>query len=437
MKPARLAVAVAWTCVLAFSLRAQHQPGAVLWIYDATNTITSSPAIGPDGTIYVANSTGLFAVTNNSGTASNKWIFPGSGYNASTTVSLDGTIYWAAGDGDMHAISAGGSLKWSLTGGGDAAIGYDGNIYFGGYGELRAVSPGGSVQWSTPGDFSSPVIGLDGTIYVGGSTGTPPDMRLFAFSSDGSLKWAAPIDSYSSDSVAVGASGIYWLGDSLDSFSFAGQQLWSIPALGHRSPALGLDGTIYYGSGYYWMLNAVTSAGNPLWGQIPNYPRTDRTTTPAIDAAKMIHYCASNGLFTVSAQGDIQWGVTVDFIPGGMDTSAAIGPDGTIYAALGSKLYAIYATNRLADAPWPMFRQNARHTGKLEFPVLRQSEARVDGNFEFKIYADVGSAQNLEVSTDLLSWFTLTNVLVTNVPMDFVDLSATNFRTRFYRTVGQ
>jgi len=84
-----------------------------------------------------------------------------------------------------------------------------------------------------------------------------------------------------------------------------------------------------------------------------------------------------------------------------------------------------------------MYRQNCRHTGKVEKPSLQQPKKRSDASFQFQLYAQVGQTQLIQTSTDLAAWISLTNVAVTNVPMDVVDLSASNFPSRFYRTVSQ
>ena len=48
-------------------------------------------------------------------------------------------------------------------------------------------------------------------------------------------------------------------------------------------------------------------------------------------------------------------------------SSPAIGSDGTVYVgSLDKKLYAIKTDSKgPAKSPWPMFRQNARHTGRV------------------------------------------------------------------------
>src|SRR5260370_30723246 len=89
-----------------------------------------------------------------------------------------------------------------------------------------------------------------------------------------------------------------------------------------------------------------------------------------------------------------------------------------------------------ARSPWPMYRQTVRHAGKVEKPLLNQPQRRSDANFQFQLYAQVGETQMIQTSTDLAGWISLTNVAVTNVPTDVVDLSASNFPSRFYRTVS-
>ena len=84
-----------------------------------------------------------------------------------------------------------------------------------------------------------------------------------------------------------------------------------------------------------------------------------------------------------------------------------------------------------------MYRQNARHTGKIEKPFINLPKKRADANFEFQLYAQIDQTQTVQTSTDLVTWSSLTNVAVTNVPMDVVDLCASNFPSRFYRTLSQ
>jgi hypothetical protein len=115
-------------------------------------------------------------------------------------------------------------------------------------------------------------------------------------------------------------------------------------------------------------------------------------------------------------------------------TSPIIGPDGTIYVALGTKLFAIASgTNGPANSHWPMYQQNARHTGKVEKSSLQQPRRRSDANFEFQLYSQVGQSYTIESSTNLNTWTSLTSFVATTFPTDVVDLTASNAALRFYR----
>ena len=62
--------------------------------------------------------------------------------------------------------------------------------------------------------------------------------------------------------------------------------------------------------------------------------------------------------------GTVLW----EFKTGGLvDSSPAIGSDGTVYVgSRNKKLYAIKTASKgLAKSPWPMRGQNARHTGRV------------------------------------------------------------------------
>src|SRR5258706_16422450 len=50
-----------------------QEPGTLLWSFDLGNSIAYSPALAPDGTVYVGTSYGIHAITNSGTTASNKW----------------------------------------------------------------------------------------------------------------------------------------------------------------------------------------------------------------------------------------------------------------------------------------------------------------------------------------------------------------------------
>src|SRR5690606_35151209 len=99
----------------------------------------SSPAIGPDGTVYVSSESSLYALNGIDGTL--KWQYQANRFDitSSPTIGADGTIYV------------------------NAEYQYQGYLY--------ALYPNsGILKWTLPlvfGLTESPAIGSDGIIYVG------------------------------------------------------------------------------------------------------------------------------------------------------------------------------------------------------------------------------------------------------------------------------
>ncbi len=422
--------------VLGFTatLIAQPQPGAVLWKYAAGDFISSSPALAPDGTVYVGVGLSLCAITNSGSTASNKWAIP-MRLEKPAAIGTDGTIYCA--NGDLYAINADGTPKWTFPGGGGGpcspAIGSDNTIYFCSGAQIYAVSPAGTQKWTFPlvdssRNSPSPVIGADGTIYVDS-----------ALTPQGSQKWVTGLPASGIDSPAIGGGGaIYYTASSLWAFGADGTRLWSTGNYVFNStPVVAKDGTIYAQS--YHVLYAVTPAGKFAWHVLGTTSARVGYTTPAIDAGGRIYFCVSNSVWALNPQGETLWTVTQPGDPGpGSDfatTSPIIGPDGTLYAALGPTLYAIATgTNGPAVSPWPMSRQNARNTGKVEKPSLKPPKKRADANFDLQLFPNqLGLTYVVENSSNLVDWTALTNFVATNSPVEVPDLTATNAPTRFYR----
>ncbi len=229
------------------------------WSYAGLDPIImSSPVVGADGTIYVGTlGKDLMAL---SPYGDILWSFHGGGNFRLSTPALaaDGTIYIGGSDGVLHAINPDGSRKWTYEI--QAAIktspniGPSGVVYFGADdGNLYAVNPDSTLGWSyATGDTirSSPAIGPDGTIFFGSM-----DSYFYALRPNGLLRWRAAtggIIKYCSP--AVSETGIVYFG-SYDGFVYAigsDQTFHWAYQTGHAvrsSPALGLNGEVYIGSG--------------------------------------------------------------------------------------------------------------------------------------------------------------------------------------------
>ncbi|MFQ5740559.1 MAG: PQQ-binding-like beta-propeller repeat protein [Acidobacteriota bacterium] len=225
MRPVRgwIGLLVAWFCVNS----AWAQIGTEKWRFAMGELVISSPAIAPDGTIYVGSfDHNLYAINPD---GSEKWRFAtGDNVYSSPAIAPDGTIYAGSYDSNVYAVNPDGSEKWRFATEkrvlSSPVIGADGTLYVGSDDfSLYAVNPDGSEKWrfATGDRMRSPAaVGVDGTIYVGSS-----DFNLYAVNPDGSEKWR-----------------------------FAtGDRVWS-------SPALSPDGTLYVGSADA-TLYAIESSG--------------------------------------------------------------------------------------------------------------------------------------------------------------------------------
>src|SRR4029453_18260735 len=91
------------------------------WTFDSSPyTITASPSIGTDGTLYVGvgsiNNPKFYSISTNGTT---NWVFTtGSRVRSSAALGPDGTIYFGCDDGKLYALNANGTLKWDFTAGG-------------------------------------------------------------------------------------------------------------------------------------------------------------------------------------------------------------------------------------------------------------------------------------------------------------------------------
>lgn len=185
-----------------YVIRPDGTPEASVSPLSANFTFRSSATIGADGTIYVVHDA-LWAFEP---TGEPKWVTPyGDFAQADPVIGPDGTIYGTAGLYTI-AVNPDGTIRWALITGSGASspsIGADGTLYVGNdQGEVFAITPEGTIVWrfqtdASPHAFSgavpaSPTIAEDGTIYVANSASllaSFPRAFLYALNPDGSLQW--------------------------------------------------------------------------------------------------------------------------------------------------------------------------------------------------------------------------------------------------------
>ncbi len=249
------------------------------------NFIDSSAAIAADGTIYFGSGdsialTGALHAVSPAGTR--LWSFPPAGatftigiIESSPAIGPDGTVYVGSDDRNLYALTPAGTEKWRFPTGGrilsSPAIGADGTIYFGsGDQKFYALTPQGTKKWEpfvTRGDIqSSPVLGADGTIYFGGV-----DTTFYALNpDDGMERWTVPLPATMAAPAAVRGDGAIIVpadDNTVRAFDPSGRKLWE-RSLGPAeyidgAPLVARDGSIYVGSedGNLYKLNG---SGSPL-----------------------------------------------------------------------------------------------------------------------------------------------------------------------------
>lgn len=188
----------------------------------APGGLTSSPSIGPDGTVYVGAGDGLHAIDPDTG--AEKTGFPyatGDEVHSSPAIGPDGTVYFGSRDAFFYAIDPDGTLKWSSTGSDSVdvspvigAISASTYVYFGDSSSFYALSgENGSAAANWPMAISvtprsSPAVGADGTVYIGSD-----DNNLYAIDPDGGpsawpeVKWTVNGTKQIVSSVSIGAGG--------------------------------------------------------------------------------------------------------------------------------------------------------------------------------------------------------------------------------------
>ena len=390
------------------------EEGAKKWVFPAEGTvgsITSSPAIGPDGTIYVGSDDWKVYAVNPDGTK--KWEFATGGKVTSSPAihyySGGIAIYIGSEDGKLYSIDADGKKVWvfpaeetvgSITS--SPAISYLGVIYVGSDdGKVYAIrsydgtAESGEWPFVTEGKVtSSPAIGSDGTIYVGSH-----DHKVYAIKSTGKKKWEFETEGVVSSSPAIRESGdtkVIYVGseageDGKEGKVYAlnpddGQQTWVFPAEGsvgaiHSSPAV--DGIahlmLFIGSDDARLYAINLTTGAQTW-VFPDPVQAVRSS-PTIGSDGTIYVGSDDWrLYAIKSDGTAK-GVPWPYVTGGkVSSSPAIGFGGDIYVGSeDGKLYAIESgSTRLADVAWPTFNHDVRNTTRNNTNVGPTADAGSD-----------------------------------------------------------
>ncbi|UCG42878.1 MAG: PQQ-binding-like beta-propeller repeat protein [candidate division WOR-3 bacterium] len=289
--------------------------GTLVWHLDSV-MCEGTPAIGPDGALYVTcpDRGTLSKVVDDGESAHVEWslLLTGEeGTSTGATIGPDGTVYVAAGKlWDEHtrlfAVNPDGSIRWQDSTTIDRqqyemppVFDSEGRILFAGEeAGIYCFYPDGSLAWHQrdirPGECGM-AVAADNSIYVSGESG-----HIHRITPDGELDWTSD----------------YWCGDD------------------ENTPALASNGTIFVHSPEDDALFALSPTGTVLWqcwmydSIVGDEPRP----RPQYEG-----YCPS----------------------------PVVAPDGNIY--LGSEGLGIHSVScgeiSPADAPWPTYNHDAARSG--------------------------------------------------------------------------
>jgi outer membrane protein assembly factor BamB len=429
-------------------------PGTKLWDLPIGNQVSFSPALGPDGTLYVGSANGSFYAINPDG--SQKWQFDAQApIQSSPVLAADGTIYFGCDSNRVYAVAPNGVELWHFDAGasvrGRLTLSALGLICFGSCdGKVQALDRGGNKQWDYPtdlGDAPPLALGADRKIYAGTLT------NLLSLNVDGSSNWAfAPIAGPLTP-LAIAGDGTIYAGavDSLFAINPNGTQKWRAPVDGNPSgAALAADGTIYLGCGrpggrfFGVTLYAFNTNGAGLWsdnrGLIFGSP-------PTVAADGTLYYGAWDDLrnfyflVALNSDGSLKWQSSLAASAGGVSVSSgpALGPYGDIYfSTLSGSVIAVSGESLLANSSWPTSGHDLARSGRPWIsnvrPFFGMSASQPNG-FLLDLTGLPASRYLIQASADLQQWQTITNVTSANGVLQVVVQGLPLYNQRFYRAI--
>jgi eukaryotic-like serine/threonine-protein kinase len=341
--------------------------GQKKWEY--LTAVYYSPTIGNDGTIYITGYTGnIHAIDGLTGMKKWESLVDGP-IHSSPLISSDGTIYFSSGfysrNQRLNAIDLlTGGKKWEFIFPDDyqpygIAIGPNGIIYVGtqylntDYGYLQAIDGRtGMKKWefSTNGSVRpTPAIGADGTVYIGAA-----NSNIYAIDGiTGAKKWEYSVNSsvYYSSPV-VGSNGTIYIGTSeiasdngslyaLDETTGAKKWITSTGKPIH-SIAIGYHGNLYVRGSFTTLYAFSEATGTQIW----EFYLTGSGSNPVVDSDETVYIGTNiNKLYAIDGNSGVKkWEFIADT---GLQSAPAIGSDGTIYIggittnSIPGRLYAI------------------------------------------------------------------------------------------------
>lgn len=325
-------------------------------------------AINPDMTLKWAND------------SQNCILLRASASQSAAAISLDGTIYLGDRDNSLTAFDPADRAKKCLYNHGfegdihtPITLGADGTVYFAfsqnlyGTGVFTALNPNCSLKWKyVIGSFmdaSSPAIDQSGFLYMGDVTG-----KLHKFQDNPTSTtrlWKVPVGTKITASPVIGSDGTVYVG-STNGLSAVrpsdGKVLWNFPAgIVDQTPALGSNDTVYFGvkSGQFRAIYAVARDGTLRWQYGPVPAASPYGGFPTVGADGIVYVGFGTSVHAFSPDGLSLWtydtGNVVSSFPVIAGTaSKQTGGNTVIYVASSDwKLHAISSPRHGTDTNEP------------------------------------------------------------------------------------
>jgi len=196
------------------------------------------------------------------------------------------------------------------------------------------------------------------------------------------LKWSYTTDNIVRYSPAIGSDGTIYFGSydgKLYAFNPDGTNKWTYDtfSLITSSPAIGSDGTIYFGSDNK-KLYAINPDGSLKWSYLTgNWIES----SPAIGSDGTIYIGSDDGkLYAINPNGSLKWSynTTTDY---SVKSSPAIGSDGTIYVGSGDGKF--YAINSDGTTKWICTLGNWIYSS----PAIGSDGTIYVSSYDYRLYA--------------------------------------------------
>jgi outer membrane protein assembly factor BamB len=319
--------------------------GRLLWTVDIERPSFSQVVQARDGTIYVGTETGkLLAVRPGAGVI---WSFTATPPVPTPAIGPDGTVYLRGGDGSLYALHSDGRRRWTTDIGAEPKllgpsplIGPDSYGYLTSYhqGLVYLVQPGGFFHWAVntrARTLAGPAVGPDGTVYAGAADGS-----LRAIDPEGVELWRTDVAGPITGPPAVGPSG--------QVYALVGDKASELVSLGSEG-AVNWRAANCWGDGAPVMWAAVATDGRvhlgpcaigPTGGQVWRAAIQGSAVSPsALDISGHSFVAAGNSMYAIDRDGHIIWSVALE---SSSLTPPIIGADGTLLLA-GSEPDRLYA----------------------------------------------------------------------------------------------